>query len=45
VDRPKEAIERMRDWGPSISGCPEAILAYLDWLEGKHVVEWPKELT
>ncbi len=22
-----------------------AVLAYLDWLEGKSVVEWPKELT
>lgn len=50
MDRPKEAIERMRAWN-SGSGWgnhdadSDAILAYIDWLEGKHVCEWPKELT
>jgi len=32
-------------WGPFQGETMLAILAYLDWLEGKHVVEWPKELT
>lgn len=49
MDRPKEAIEEVRKWsgvtGWSPGGSMEKVFAYLDWLEGKHVVDWPKELT
>lgn len=48
VDRPKEAIERVRQQLATTSGWgrdAHAVLSYLDWLEGKHVVEWPKECT
>lgn len=44
MDRPKEAIERIRSWWAGNSDT-DNVLAYLDWLEGKHVVEWPAELT
>ena len=51
MERPKEAIERMRrfyggesPYVPTTDECI-AILAYLDWLEGKHICEWPGELT
>lgn len=47
MDRPKEAIERLRQFCANdfVDKKYSAILAYLDWLEGKHVCEWPKELT
>jgi len=51
MDKPKEAIERMRrfyggesPYVPTTDECI-AILAYLDWLEGKHVCEWPIRLN
>jgi len=48
MDRPKEAIERIREWKMLDANSAvdlRALFAYLDWLEGKHVVEWPVELT
>jgi len=46
MERPKEAIERMRlSMGADTPDCECTVLEYLDWLEGKHVVEWPSELT
>ena len=50
MDRPKEAIERLRiGWdghgAHDYRADKKALLEYLDWLEGKHVCEWPKELT
>lgn len=50
MDKPKEAIERMREWSEVGSGgwyddCA-AILAYLDSIPSDAVpVVWPKELT
>ena len=48
MDRPKEAIERMRSYandGFCIGDIQASLKTILDWLEGKHVCEWPKELT
>ena len=47
MDKPKEAIERVRVHSRTWNKGSDmwTILAYLDWLEGKHVCEWPSELT
>lgn len=45
MDRPKEAIEQMLEDRWCVIKDWNSVLAYLDWLEGKHVVEWPAELT
>ena len=44
MERPKEAIERVSSWWAGNTDT-DNVLAYLDWLEGKHVCEWPSELT
>jgi len=47
MDKPKEAIERVRVHSRTWNKGSDmwTILAYLDWLEGKHVCEWPIRLN
>jgi len=47
MDKPKEAIERVRVHSRTWNKGSDmwTILDYLDWLEGKHVCEWPIRLN
>lgn len=47
MNYPKRAIADLRAIcaRDSEDSSSREVLAYLDWLEGKHVVEWPAELT